>query len=130
MNPIPWGASQTYLPTLSGTLRTNLDPFNLSEDAVLWDALKRSSLVNELAKADGTGVTDSENRFNLDTPIEDEGLNMVSIIFLVFHHSPAYLKTKSVGERSLVSLARALVKDSKIVILECVNFFHQSTNIF
>jgi ATP-binding cassette subfamily C (CFTR/MRP) protein 1 len=39
-------------------------------------------------------------RFTLDTVIEDEGSNL------------------SVGQRSLVSLARALVKDSKVLILD------------
>ncbi|ELU39861.1 ATP-binding cassette transporter YOR1 [Rhizoctonia solani AG-1 IA] len=40
------------------------------------------------------------NRFTLDTVIEEEGGNL------------------SVGQRSLVSLARALVKDSKIIVLD------------
>ena len=40
------------------------------------------------------------NRFTLDTVIENEGSNL------------------SVGERSLLSLARALVKDCKLVILD------------
>ena len=39
-------------------------------------------------------------RFALDTVIEDEGNNL------------------SVGQRSLVSLARALVKDSKVLVLD------------
>ncbi|KAI5474500.1 ABC transporter [Pseudohyphozyma bogoriensis] len=80
----------------SGTLRTNLDPFGLYEDAVLWSALKRAWLVERNTAT----VEGQASRFNLDTVIEDEGLNM------------------SVGERSLVSLARALVKDSQIVVLD------------
>jgi len=83
----------------NGTIRSNLDPFGLYEDARLWDALKRSWLVDgdlERKVADGP----AKNRFTLDTVIEDEGQNL------------------SVGERSLVSLARALVKDSRIVILD------------
>ncbi|KAI0260131.1 putative ATP-binding cassette transporter protein YOR1 [Gloeopeniophorella convolvens] len=101
----------------SGTLRSNLDPFGLHDDARLWDALKRSYLVEdtkrvstlkaEEATTDGddeqlpTGATTPVGpRFSLDSTIEEEGSNL------------------SVGQRSLVSLARALVKDSKILILD------------
>ncbi|KAM0753983.1 ABC transporter [Meredithblackwellia eburnea MCA 4105] len=75
------------------TIRSNLDPFNQYEDVILWSALKRAWLVER-------GEGHEGGRFTLDTVIEDEGLNM------------------SVGERSLVSLARALVKDAKIVVLD------------
>ena len=47
-----------------------------------------------------SGTITPVNRFSLDTIIEAEGMNL------------------SVGERSLLSLARALVKDSKVVILD------------
>ena len=71
---------------VSGTLRSNLDPFNLHDDATLWDALKRSYLV-EPSKHDSliTNSGDDEtpsgahtpvNRFTLDTVIEDEGGNL------------------------------------------------------
>jgi ATP-binding cassette, subfamily C (CFTR/MRP), member 1 len=122
----------------SGTIRSNLDPFNLYDDARLWDALERSCLVeraNPLSKERKSSLSsvdlgvkenrnilrenivhpgsDSEDqasplteipgangRFTLDTIIESEGLNL------------------SVGQRSLLSLARALVKDAPIVILD------------
>ncbi|GAA5860817.1 hypothetical protein JCM3774_003151 [Rhodotorula dairenensis] len=82
----------------NGTIRTNLDPFGHYDDARLWDALRRSWLVERKAGAGETAA--GASRFTLDTPIEDEGANL------------------SVGERSLVSLARALVRDSKIVCLD------------
>ena len=46
---------------------------------------------------DVDGTYTPTSRFNLDTIIESEGSNL------------------SVGERSLLSLARALVKDSQVV---------------
>ncbi|KAH9902793.1 P-loop containing nucleoside triphosphate hydrolase protein [Cubamyces lactineus] len=94
----------------SGTLRSNLDPFGVHDDALLWDALKRAYLVEDRkehsidqASTDEEGKEGTRspvNRFSLDSPIEDEGSNL------------------SIGQRSLVSLARALVKDSKILILD------------
>lgn len=80
----------------SGTVRTALDPFGLYDDAQLWDALRRSSLVG----APGTELLGNQASLTLDTMIEPEGSNL------------------SVGERSLLSLARALVKNSKVVILD------------
>ncbi|KAI0833290.1 ABC protein [Trametes gibbosa] len=85
----------------SGTIRSNLDPFNLYTDAQLWDALHRSFLV-ESPKGEASGISSDgthtpTGRYNLDTMIDSEGSNL------------------SVGERSLLSLARALVKDSQLV---------------
>ncbi|KAI0321790.1 ABC protein [Amylostereum chailletii] len=91
----------------SGTIRSNLDPFSKYDDARLWDALRRSyllpagesqtSLVEDVASDD---ITLAQGRFDLDSPVESDGANL------------------SVGERSLLSLARALVKESKIVVLD------------
>lgn len=101
--------STTHLMSLwsvSGTLRSNLDPFGIHDDARLWDALKRSYLVDQIpgqpSSTDAGSNTPSgpKPRFSLDSPIEEEGANL------------------SIGQRSLVSLARALVKDSKILVLD------------
>ena len=70
---------------VSGTLRSNLDPFNLHDDATLWDALKRSYLVeytyrdSMITKEEATshgGAHTPVSRFGLDTIIEDEGGNL------------------------------------------------------
>ena len=69
----------------TGTLRSNLDPFGLYDDAALWDALKRSYLVEpdknkehsiELDGESSPGTQTPVNQFNLDTVIEDEGNNL------------------------------------------------------
>ncbi|KAH8921178.1 P-loop containing nucleoside triphosphate hydrolase protein [Atractiella rhizophila] len=73
----------------NGTLRSNLDPFGEYDDARLNDAIKHCHLNDS-----------PTHRFHLDTKIEDEGANL------------------SVGERALVSLARAIVKDSKIYLID------------
>ena len=58
--------------------------------------VKYATLTSEM----GSGMVTPVNRFTLDTVIESEGANL------------------SVGERSLLSLARALVKDSRVVVLD------------
>ena len=88
----------------SGTLGPNSDPFDQFHDGKLWDALKRSYLVESTKPEDtaeeGGPETGGLKRFTLDTAIEDEGSGL------------------SVGQRSLVSLPRVLVKDTKVSILD------------
>lgn len=88
----------------SGTLRTNLDPFNEKTDLELYDALRRAHLVKTSTRTSIDGrpsmADDSSRKFTLDTAIEEEGNNL------------------SVGERSLVSLARAMVRDTKVLVLD------------
>lgn len=89
-----------------GTIRSNLDPFSLYDDARLWDSLRRSYLVEGEAEAVATAEKEAlsestrRNHFTLDSVVESEGANL------------------SQGERSLLSIARALVKDSRVVILD------------
>ncbi|KAF7349832.1 ABC protein [Mycena venus] len=90
-------------PTLfSGTVRAALDPFSKYDDVRLWDALRRSYLVETRPSTpiDPEAQAENRHRLTLDTVIEQDGANL------------------SVGERSLLSLARALVKDSRVVILD------------
>lgn len=90
----------TPLTLVSGTIRSNLDPFSMYDDAQLWDALRRSYLVDPITDDDSEkdGLKDqNKSRYTLDSTVESDGANL------------------SVGERSLLSLARALVKDSKVV---------------
>uniref|UniRef100_T1HCP1 Uncharacterized protein n=1 Tax=Rhodnius prolixus TaxID=13249 RepID=T1HCP1_RHOPR len=73
----------------SGNLRRNLDPFNEHPDYVLWRALDELDL-SELLK-EGHG---------LDTRISEGGSNF------------------SLGQRQLVCLARAVIKNSRIIVLD------------
>ena len=78
----------------SGTLRSNLDPFNQFDDAGLWNTLERSYLVDNVKPQDRTEEGEPEpassGRFTFDTMVEDDENNL------------------TVGQYSLVSLARAL----------------------
>ena len=83
---------------LSGTVRQNLDPFSQHDDAVLNDALRSAGLFSLQGKGDS-------GRIALDSEISSGGSNL------------------SVGQRQILALARAMVRQSKLLILdEGVNF--------
>lgn len=89
----------------NGTIRSNLDPFKEHNDSELWDSLTRSGIVShedieQYKKIDKSTLSEDLPKFHLDKIVEDEGQNF------------------SLGERQLVSFARALVRESKILILD------------
>ncbi|PPR03716.1 hypothetical protein CVT24_007391 [Panaeolus cyanescens] len=79
-----------------GTLRDNLDPLRTRTDAELIDLLQRAWLLPKNGHSDPV----AEAKFNLDATVGDEGSNY------------------SAGEKQLLALCRALVKNSKIIVLD------------
>ncbi|KAJ2088972.1 hypothetical protein IW138_003813 [Coemansia sp. RSA 986] len=99
----------------NGTIRFNLDPFDEHPDELLWDALKRTHLVRER----GSQTTSTAASITEGTSDEAPMLERMAGIFTSLDAEiKANGQNLSLGQRQLVALARALVRRSKLIIMD------------
>lgn len=87
-------------------MRENLDPFDQHDDVTLNDALRSAGLFSIQNETD-------DGRITLETSIASGGSNL------------------SVGQRQILALARAIIRGSKLLILDEGAFYiiHRVTSI-
>ena len=101
----------------SGTVRSNLDPFDKHSDSELYDALSRVHLINSTGATPHDEPNPAESTCTAPTPPTPPHSNTNIFQSLTSRISEGGLNL-SQGQRQLLCLARAIVSRPKIMVLD------------
>ncbi|ORX64471.1 P-loop containing nucleoside triphosphate hydrolase protein, partial [Linderina pennispora] len=98
----------------NGTIRFNLDPFSEYPDEIVWDALHRAHLVRERGSQTASTAISVFEGNAIDSSLERMSGIFTSLEAEIKENS----QNLSLGQRQLVALARALVRRSRLIIMD------------